>query len=77
MIVMKDEIKYLKPRICKILALDLNSKGTGFFIDNSGLLVTNFHVISRINPNGSVYTGFSVGSKAIWKWHRMSQFINK
>ena len=51
---MKNIIKYLRPRICKVIAYDFNSKGTGFFINSEGLLLTNFHVVSVIQQGGQV-----------------------
>lgn len=48
-------INYLKQRVCKVTAHDLQSKGTGFFIDENGTLLTNFHVISKISQDGKIF----------------------
>ena len=49
---MKTVIKYIKPRIVKIVCSDIDSKGTGFLISKDGHIATNFHVIAKLIKNG-------------------------
>jgi len=49
---MKGVIKYIKPRIVKIICSDIDRKGTGFLISKDGHIATNFHVVAKLVKNG-------------------------
>jgi S1-C subfamily serine protease len=45
--------KQYKNAVVKVVCKDFNQSGSGFFINNEGVLLTNNHVITKVMPDNT------------------------